>query len=300
MRNTMTIAFVLVLTAIGLDAQAKVRVVGTLPDFAAMAAELGGDRVETASLIQGTQDPHYVDAKPSLILEVNRADLLVLIGMGLEDGWLPVLLTQSRNGAIQPGAVGYLDASSVVTAKDVEARPDRRMGDIHGQGNPHYYTGPEELYRVARAIHDKLVVIDPEGQNVYDSRWKRFEETYRKKSVEWKKRIEPLKGTRVVEYHKSWIYLLDWLRFEAAGALEPLPGIPPSPSHVSRLLGQVRQQGVKFVFQEIYHPQRLSRLFAEKSGAKLLVMPSMVGAEHGIKTIWDKFDRIVDLLTQPK
>jgi len=299
MKTHIAIASVLILTTLGLNAGAKVKVVSTLPDFAALASELGGDRVETVSLIQGTQDPHFVDAKPSLVLEVNRADLLVRIGMGLEDGWLPVLLTQSRNGAVQPGAAGYLDASAFIKPKEVVANPDRRMGDVHGQGNPHYYTGPDEMFRIADAIHQKLEAIDPGGRDAYETRWKVFEQTFRRKSAEWRKRIEPLRGTRVVEYHKSWIYLLDWLGFESAGALEPLPGIPPSPSHVTELLSQVRQQNVKFVFQEIYQPQRLSRLFAEKSGAKLVVLPSMVGALPGIRTVWDKFDRIVDLLTQP-
>ena len=286
------------LLAVSFPAQAKLRVVGTLPDFAAIAEELGGERVETSSLIKGTQDPHFVDAKPSMILEVNRADLLICIGMGLEDGWLPVLITQSRNGGIQPGGPGYLDASTFVTAKEVVAKPDRAMGDVHGQGNPHYYTSPTELFKVAEGIHARLVQLDPEGKADYDTRWQRFSETYQRKTAEWLAALAPLKGTKIVEYHKSWIYLLDWIAFSAAGALEPVPGVPPSPSHVSKMLGMVKDQNLRFVFQEIYQPTNLSRIFAEKAGAKLLILPSMVGAEPGIKTFWDKFDRIVELLNQ--
>ena len=158
-------------------AAAKVNVVTTLPDFAAIAAELGGDRVEAESLIRGTQDPHYVDAKPSFVLKASRADLLVVIGLGLEDGWLPVLLTQARNGDIQPGGRGYLDASQVVRVKEVPINPDRSMGDVHGGGNPHYYTSPQELLRIARAIHAKLVELDPEGKPAFDERWQAFQAT---------------------------------------------------------------------------------------------------------------------------
>ncbi|RJO64437.1 MAG: zinc ABC transporter substrate-binding protein [Myxococcales bacterium] len=287
------------LLAMTLPAQAKLRVVGTLPDFAAIAEELGGDRVETVSLIKGTQDPHFVDAKPSLILEVNRADLLIFIGMGLEEGWLPVLVTQSRNGHVQPGGPGYLDASTFVTPKEVVAKPDRAMGDIHGQGNPHYYTGPDEMLKVAEGIYTRLVQLDPEGKADYDARWKAFTDKYARKSVEWKTKLAALKGTNIVEYHKSWIYLIDWLEFSSVGALEPVPGVPPSPSHVSKLLMAVKNQNVRFVFQEVYQPTNLSRIFADKAGAKLLILPAMAGAEPGVKTIWDKFDRIVELLTQP-
>ncbi len=274
-------------------ANAKLHVVGTLPDFADIATELGGDRVEAEALILGTEDPHFVDAKPSHVLRVNRADLLICIGLGLEGGWLPVLLTQSRNDKVQVGAAGYLDASAHIVAKDVPSRADRAMGDVHGGGNPHYYTSPPEMLRVAHAIHDKLVELDPDGRGSYDERWRMFEEKFREREAAWKSALAPLVGTKVVVYHKSWVYLLDWLAFVEVGALEPKPGIPPSPSHVAALLGVVKDQHVRFVFQEIYHPDRLSKLFAEKAGAKLLVLPSMVGAAPGIKTVWDKWDRIV-------
>ncbi len=278
-------------------ADAKLRVVGTLPDFAAIASELGGDRVEADSLIQGTEDPHFVDAKPSHVLRVNRADLLVCIGLGLESGWLPVLLTQARNGKVQVGASGYLDASQFVQAKDVPAKADRAMGDVHGGGNPHYYTSPPEMLRVSEAIYRKLVELDPAGRAGYDARWQAFSKKYKEKMAAWKAALAPLAGSRVVEYHKSWVYLLDWMGFTSAGALEPKPGIPPSPGHVTELLGQVRDQHVRFVFREIYHADSLSQVFASKAGARLLDLPTMVGAEPGIKTIWDKWDRVVAMIT---
>jgi zinc/manganese transport system substrate-binding protein len=278
-------------------AEAKLRVVGTLPDFADIASEIGGDRVDAESLIQGTEDPHFVDAKPSYILRVNRADLLICIGLGLEQGWLPVLLTQARNGKVQVGSAGYLDASHFITPKEVPLNADRAMGDVHGGGNPHYYVSPPEMLQVSEAIYKKLVELDPDGRGEYDQRWQAFSAKFKDKIAEWKKALAPLAGSKVVEYHKSWIYLLDWAGLVSAGALEPKPGIPPSASHVTELLMQVKGQNVRFVFRENYHSDRLSQVFASKAGAKLLDVPTMVGAEPGIKTIWDKWDRVVQLLT---
>jgi zinc/manganese transport system substrate-binding protein len=275
---------------------AKVRVVGTLPDFAAIAAELGGDRVEVESIIQGTEDPHFVDPKPSHILRVNRADLLICIGLGLESGWLPVLLTQARNGNVQVGAPGYLDASQFVQIKEVPMKADRAMGDVHGGGNPHYYVSPPEMLKVSQAIYQKLIELDAVGRPEYDRRWQAFSKKYQEKMNEWKTALAPLVGSKVVEYHKSWIYLLDWLGFISIGALEPKPGIPPSPSHVTQLLMQVKDQHVSFVFRENYHTDSLSQVFADKAGAKLLDLPTMVGAEPGIRTIWDKWDRVAQML----
>lgn len=277
---------------------AKVRVVATIPDYAALAAELGGERVEAVSLIKGAQDPHFADALPSHVVRLNRADLLVFTGCGLESGWLPPLMTQSRNGKVQPGSLGYLDASTVVTLKEIPTTTDKAQGDVHPGGNPHFYTGPAELYAVAQAIYDRLKKIDPAGAAYYDGRWNAFRETYERKTAEWRAKLASLKETKVVEYHKSWLYFLDWAGLVSVGALEPKPGIPPSVRHVTDLLTAVQGKGVRFVIQEIYHPQKLSRLFAEKSGAKLLVLPSMVGAVPGTETVWAKFDHIIDKLIE--
>lgn len=279
------------------EAQARLRVVGTLPDFAAIAAELGGERVEAVGLAQGTEDPHFVDAKPSHVLRVSRADLLVVVGLDLEIGWLPVLLTQSRNPKVQVGSSGYLDASRFVQAKEVPVKADRAMGDVHGGGNPHYYASPPEMLAVSKAIHDKLLELDPDGRAEYEGRWAAFSKRYADKLAEWRAALAPLAGSKVVEYHKCWVYLLDWLGFSSVGALEPKPGIPPSPSHVTQLLGRVKGEQVRFVFREIYHADNLSEVFARKAGAKLLDVPSMVGAEPGIKSLWDKWDRTVQMLT---
>ncbi len=277
---------------------AKVHVAATIPDYAAIAAELGGERVEAISLIKGAQDPHFADALPSHVVRLNRADLIVLTGCGLESGWLPPLMMQSRNDKIQPGSLGYLDASTVVTLKEIPMTIDKSQGDVHPGGNPHFYLGPAELYAVAAAIYDRLKKIDPEGTAYYDGRWSIFRATYQRKTAEWRAKLAPLKGTKVVEYHKSWLYFLDWAGLISVGALEPKPGIPPSVRHVTDLLAAVQGKNVRFVIQEIYHPQKLSHLFAEKSGAKLLLLPSMTGAAPGTDTVWAKFDYIVNQLTE--
>jgi len=298
MRVHTFLALLLGLSLAGVPAgvQATLRVVGTLPDFASLARELGGERVEAEALIQGTEDPHFVDAKPSHVVRLHRADLLVCIGLGREAGWLPVLLTQSRNPRIQPGAAGYLDASSLVTPLEVPVKPDRAMGDVHGGGNPHYYTSPVELLAVARGISSRLAELDPAGRDHYARRWRDFEARYRAQLDLWAQQLLPLRGTKIVEYHKSWVYLVQWLGFVSVGALEPVPGVPPSPGHVARLLQQVQGQGIRFLFQEIYHQDNLSRVFASKSGARQLVLPSMVGAAPGTDTVLEKFGRIVQLI----
>ena len=292
------IALILVGLLIPSQGWAKVRVVATLPDFAQLAEELGGERVETQALILGTEDAHYVEPKPSHVVRLNQADMVILIGLELEIGWLPTLLTQSRNTKLQPGAVGYFDASTAITPKEVPLNVDRSMGDLHPGGNPHYYTSPVEMKQVAEALSARLIKIDPEGTSVYESRLNAFRAKHARKMKEWSEAAASLKGQNVVQFHKSWAYLLDWLGMKAVGDLEPKPGIPPSASHVTKLLRLVKNQDVKFVLQTVYESKRLSKVFASKSGAKLLVMPSMVGSYPEVKTIWDKWDRMIAMLTE--
>ena len=184
MRSNIALPIVLAVLLSASTVAAKLRVVSTLPDFSAIAEELGGERVSAESLLKGTQDPHFADAKPSLILKVNRADLLIIIGLGLEAGWLPVLMTQARNANIQVGAQGYLDASQYVTVKEVPVKADRAVGDVHSGGNPHYYTAPDQLFRVAPAILAKLIELDPDGRDFYEGRWKAFAAKFEQKTAE--------------------------------------------------------------------------------------------------------------------
>ena len=276
----------------------QVRVIGSIPDYAELAKEIGQDRVKAEALIKGTQDPHFADALPSHIMKLNKADLLISTGLGLESGWLPALLNNARNKKIQAGSTGYIDASEFVELKDVPQKIDKSMGDVHPGGNPHFYTAPAELFKIAEEIKNRLVQIDPEGRDYYEKNWTEFKVKFESKTAEWKTKIEPLKGTKVVVYHESWVYLLNWLGFEKVAALEPKPGIPPSSGHIAEVLHQIKGKNVRFLFQEIYHPTSLSKKFASKTGVKLLILPSMTGAEKGTDSIWDKFDLIINRLVK--
>jgi zinc/manganese transport system substrate-binding protein len=281
--------------AVASIAGAEVKVVSTIPDFGAIAKEVGGAHVAVTNLVRPTQDPHYVDAKPSLMLELNKADMLLVAGMDLEAGWLPPLMTGARNGAIQRGGIGYLDCSTLIPPMQVRS-PDRSQGDIHPGGNPHYWTDPRNGIRMARGIAQRLAKIDPGNADAYKAGADAFVRRMEGKMVEWRKRLDPHKGTKVVVYHESWVYFLDFAGFVQAGELEPKPGIPPKPAHVAELIQRVQGQGIKFVVQESFYPTQLSRIFAQKSGAELKVLPTMVGA-GGTSSYTDLIERLVSELT---
>lgn len=209
-------------------ASAEVRVVATIPDFGAIAKEVGGSHVSVQALVRPTQDPHYVDAKPSLMLDLNKADMLLVAGMDLEAGWLPPLMTGARNGKIQRGAIGYVDCSTLIPPMQVRA-PDRSQGDIHPGGNPHYWTDPRNGVRMARGIGKQLAKIDPDNADAYKAGVDAFVQRMNARMADWRKRLKPFQGTKVVVYHESWVYFLDFAGFVQAGELEPKPGIHPNP-----------------------------------------------------------------------
>jgi zinc/manganese transport system substrate-binding protein len=282
------------------DSFAKVRVVTSLPDFAAITKEIGGDKVEVKSIGKGYQDPHFVDAKPSYIRDLNRADLLVYQGLDLEIGWLPVLITGSRNSKITAlSAPGRLDASTLLTniLEVPTTRIDRSMGDIHPFGNPHYMLDPRNGILVAKGIADRLGQIDPENASFYEDNFKAFADRLIKKIKVWEAQLAPFKGTKVVAYHKSWNYFANWAVFDEVGWIEPKPGIPPTPSHVAHLIEIMKIQNVKLVVAESFYPQKTARIIAEKTGSEFLVLPSSVGASKGIDTYTQLFDTIVNDLT---
>ncbi len=296
MKYIWTLAALITIQSVTSPALAKTRVVTTIPDFGAIAKEVGGDHVEVETLVKPTQDPHYVDAKPSLMVTLNRADLLLVTGMELEAGWLPPLQVGSRNPDIHKGAKGYLDCSTLIPPMEVQA-VDRAKGDVHPGGNPHYWTDPRKGLLLARGIAKKLIELDPEYKDEIHRGLESFEARLKAAMEKWEAKLAPAKGTRVVVYHKSWVYFLDWAGFVRAGALEPKPGIPPKPAHVAELIRTVQGEGVKYVIQESYYPTNLSRVFAQKSGAELKVLATMVGA-GGTTTYIGLIDRLVAELTQ--
>ncbi len=296
MKKTMFVFGVLVTLLSPITASAAVKVVSTIPDFGDIAKAVGGEAVTVEALVKPTQDPHYVDAKPSLMVTLNKADLLLVTGMELEAGWLPPLLTGARNPKIQRGGGGYLDCSTLINPMQVQA-VDRAKGDIHPGGNPHFWTDPRNGRRLAKGIADKLIALSPGDAPVIRQHLGAFLKRLDAKMAAWQKALAASRGKEVVVYHESWVYFLDWAGLVQAGALEPKPGIPPKPSHVAALINTVRGRKIKFLIQESFYPTRLSKIFAEKSGAALKVLPTMVGAQ-GTRDYIDLIDTLVKELTQ--
>jgi zinc/manganese transport system substrate-binding protein len=282
------------------DAAAKVRVITSLPDFAAITKEIGGDKVEVESLAKGYQDPHFVDAKPSYVLKLNRADLLIYNGMELEIGWLPPLITGSRNSKItSANSPGNLNASTLISIilEVPTTRVDRSMGDIHPSGNPHYWLDPRNGIAIAKGIAERLKEIDPENSSYYDEHLGDFVKRLSAKMKEWDDKLAPYKGTQIVTYHKGWVYFSNWAGFQEVGYVEPKPGIPPSPSYVANLIRKIQGLNVKLVIAESYYPQKVPALIAQKAGASFLVLPAHVGGRDEINTYFDLLDAIVNEVT---
>ena len=285
---------VLACLAIAAPAQAKVQVVTTIETFADLARRVGGDRVEVKALSHGYQDPHFVEPKPSLIITLNRADLLVHVGLELEIGWLPPLVVGSRNPRIQVGTAGNLDISQGIAVLDVPAmKVDRSLGDIHPQGNPHYWIAPDNALVSAREIATRLKELDGAGAATYDKNLSTFEAKLRDKRAAWEKEAAPLRDKKVVTYHKSWSYVSKWLGLNEIGYVEPKPGIPAPPSYVAQLIGTIRRDGVKLILMESFYARNTVELIAEKSGAKAVVLPSDVGADPSAQDYFSLVDSVL-------
>ncbi len=277
---------------------AKLKVVSTVPDLGELAREIGGERVSLTTLVKGTQDPHFVDARPSMALALNQADLLLHVGMQLEVGWLPPLLNGARNSKILPGAPGYLDCSTFIHAVEVPTgAPDRAHGDIHPGGNPHYWIDPRRISRVAVGIAARLSQLDPENSEHYQVGLESFQKKLAEHIERWRAALAPYKGARVVVFHRSWSYFVEFAGLKIMGELEPKPGIEPSPSHVATLLKRVRDQKVRLVLQEFFYPYNLSKIFAKKAGAKLLILPTMTGASKS-KDYFEMMDRLIGMVVE--
>lgn len=264
------------------SARAELRVVATTPDLAAIARAIGGGRVKVSALALPTQDPHFVDARPHLALELSKADLLILVGAGLEVGWLPTLVTGSRNAKIQSGAKGYLDASTLVELLEVPAgKVDRSQGDVHPEGSPHYLLDPRRAEKVAVGIGKKLAELDPEGHAAYLEATKAFVSKLRTERALLEKKLERLRGRPVVGYHRSLAYLADWLGLIVIDHLEPKPGIPPNPRHVAQVVEVAKARKVACLLQEAWWPTSTSKPAAEKIGVPLVVIPGMTNFPAG-------------------
>jgi zinc/manganese transport system substrate-binding protein len=263
---------------------AALHVVSSIPTLGSLAKEVGGSRVEVESLGKGYQDPHFVEPKPNLMLVLNRADLLLHVGLELEIGWLPPLVLGSRNPKIQQGEPGNLDCSRSIPVLDVPTtKVDRSMGDIHPQGNPHYWLPPGNAKIIAREIAQRLEQMDPDGRADYEKNLAAFNARVEAKEKEWAPLAAKLKGVKVATYHKSWSYVSQWLGLEEIGYVEPKPGIPPDPQHLARLIGVMKQDGARLLLVEDFYNKSVASLVADKAGAKMITLPTDVGATPQIK-----------------
>jgi zinc/manganese transport system substrate-binding protein len=279
-------------------AAASMKVVTSTQDLAAIVQAVGGSDVSVSYIARGDLDPHFVDAKPSYMVKLASADLVVAVGLELEIGWLPSLLTGSRNPKVQPGAAGYLDASAAVSPIEVPTGAiDRSRGDIHPLGNPHYWLDPENGRKVARLVAQKLSTLDGAHAAAYATNLASFESTLTQKEATWKAKMAPLEGANVVGYHSTFDYLCATYGMNVVGFVEPKPGIPPTPAHTLEIAEKAKAAGAKRVLVEPYHNPSGAQPIADACGAKIVVVPTSVGSATGIETYFDLFDHIVAVVT---
>jgi zinc/manganese transport system substrate-binding protein len=296
--TTVAVAFAAALFIGQPQASAALRVVATTQDLESLVKEVGGDKVETESLAKGYQDPHFVEAKPSFILRLNRADLVVVVGRELEIGWLPALINQARNSKIQPGASGYLDASLTAKILDIPTGAvTRAEGDVHPQGNPHYWLDPENGRRIARAVKDRLSQLDPADAAVFAQREADFERRLGEAEQRWRAAMAPYKGLKVVTYHRSWPNFADAFGLEVVGYVEPKPGIPPSPAHSLELIQQMKRDNVKLIIIEPYFDPKTPNSIGSQTGAQVVTLAPSVGGEKEVTDYFKLFDYDIAKLT---
>ena len=287
---------VIALAAAVSSASAQLRVVATTPDLASVAREIGGDRVNVVALAKPTEDPHYVDAKPSHIVTLNRADALIEGGAELELGWLPPLLENSRNSKISAGAPGRIVASEGVKMLEVPTSFDRSKGDVHSLGNPHFMIDPVSVKIIARNIANHFVQIDPKSTATYNGNLARFNAKLDAKYADWQKQLAPYRGARIVTYHKDFVYLAQRFGLNIVDELEPKPGIAPSPAHLAQVIGKMRSTNAKVILVQPFQNRKTAETVARQTGAAVLDISQQPGAVPNTTTYFDMMDNLVRTL----
>jgi zinc/manganese transport system substrate-binding protein len=281
------------------SAAKKLNVVTSTTDMAALAHEVGGDRIAVEALAKGYQDPHFVEAKPSFLLKLKNADLLIVVGLQLEIGWLPPLITQCGNPRIQLGAPGYLDASQFAEILDVPTgQITRAMGDVHPLGNPHYWLDPDNGRRIARGIAQKLGEMDPADSQYFQERFQDFDRRLTAAEKTWDAQMGPYKGRKVVTYHTSWSNFAKHFGLQVVGYIEPRPGIPPTPAHTIEIIQMMRRDNVKVVVVEPYFDLKTPNSIGSATGAKVIVLLPSVGGEKEVTDYFELFEYDINLLIQ--
>jgi zinc/manganese transport system substrate-binding protein len=278
-------------------AAGKIKIVTATTDLASLAQEVGGDHVEVESIARGYQDPHFVEAKPSFLLKLRQADLLIVVGLELEIGWLPPLINQSGNPRIQVNSAGYLDASQFA---EILEKPTgvvtRAMGDVHPFGNPHYWLDPENGRRVAQGIANKLASMKPGDAAYFNTRFADFSKRLTDAEKIWDAEMQPYHGRKVITYHRSWPNFLKHFGLVSVGEVEPRPGIPPTPSHTLELINMMKRDNVRIILVEPYFDLKTPNAIARETGAQVVVMPPSVGGEKEITDYFKLFDYDLALL----
>ncbi len=297
-RHLALFALVLLVTGGSVHSPKTLSVVTTLPDLRSITEEIGGDRVDVISIATGYQNPHFVDPKPSHILKLSRADMFVTVGLDLTLGWVPPLLTSSRNARIQPGAAGYVDTSIGVPLLQIPSSVSRERGDIHIFGNPHYWLDPVQGHRIAQNIHDALVRLQPEDQDYFTANLQSFNLRLDTKISEWKAKMLPFQGTTIIAYHNQWPYFEAAFGLEIAEFLEPRPGIPPTPSQLAKVIRLMQQEEINVIIISPYYKPDAAELVARNVNGKVVIMASSVDAFPEVKTYFDLFDYNVNLMIE--
>ena len=280
-------------------AASKMKIVTSTTDLAEFASQVGGDRVEVESIARGYQDPHFVEAKPSFLLKLRRADLLIGVGLQLEIGWLPPLITQCGNPNVQVGARGYLDASQFAEVLEIPTTAvTRAMGDVHPFGNPHYWLDPQNGRRIAQGIEKKLAEMQPQDTAYFEQRLQDFNQRLTEAEKRWDAQMQPYRGRKVITYHRSWPNFLKRFGLISAGEIEPRPGIPPSPSHTVELIQLMRRENIKVILVEPYFDLKTPNSIARETGAPVVVMLPSVGGEKEVTDYFKLFDYDINLVAR--
>ena len=274
-------------------ALANLNVFATVPEWGALVEELGGDKVKVYTATNALQDPHHVEAKPSLIARARGADLVVATGAELEIGWLPLVTQQAGNPKVQAGKPGYFEAASFVTILDKPARLDRAEGDVHAAGDPHIQTDPRNIARVAGALSARLAELDPENAAFYQTRYKAFADRWNAAIARWEKEAAPLRGVAILVQHKAFTYLIAWLGLKEVASLEPKPSVEPTIAHLSEVLETVKRQPVKMVIRAAYQSDRASQWIAERAKINVVVLPFTVGGDDALRPVLGFVDELL-------
>jgi len=276
------------------------RIFACEPEWASLSHELSGELNQIESALTVLQDPHRLQAKPSLIATIRKVDLLVCSGADLEIGWLPLLLRRSRNRHIQVGQQGHFEASSFIRRLEIPKQIDRALGDLHPQGNPHVHLDPRNIRIIARALTQRLIALDPDNAPEYAHLQERFRSRWKIAMTQWKEKAKPLEGQKIVTHVSSFSYLINWLQMDRIATIEIKPGIPPSSAHLSSLLKTVTANPPMYLLRTPYANSKPSQWLSEKTGLKMIVLPYSVGEKHIARNLFELFDITLSLLLGEK